>query len=281
MTKFRRRNSFGVKKRNQLVFTFTATTTIPSESVSLARVTPATGKTLDIDWGDGSAHTTVPSRSTEIHTHVYATAGTRQITISKAIDIVGISIRSPKFSNIKTAQLRYSDITYFWVASVDGIFNSFDMINWRPISFYIQSLKASSSGVLNTVHMSEWKIVNFSISSIPASCVFIPGGGLALADCTAIETMQIVGWWSSTTEMWDSLLWELYMLTCQKIETGGSLELTESTSRRPSGTFQGCVSCPVTANTPGLEILYELTSGGTCPVGYTHGWEKIFPEFGE
>lgn len=280
MTRLKRRNLFGVKKRNELVLTLTVTTTAASESVSISRMTPATGKTLDIDWGDGSAHTTVPSGSTAVQTHVYATAGTRQITISKAIDIVGINLSSPKFSNVKTSQLRYSEITYFMVSQVAGIFNSFDMINWRPTRFYIQGLKSSSSGVLNTAHMSGWTIVDFAISSIPYSCIFIPGGGFALANCTAVQSLQFMALGSSTTKMWDSLLWEIYLATCQKTESSGSLELSETTSRKPSGVFQGCVSCPVNANTPGLEILYELTSGGTCPTGFYAGWEEIYQDLG-
>jgi hypothetical protein len=73
----------------------TATTTGASQTVTLQRITP-TGGTCTVSWGDGGADSIIANGNTGTTTHVYAAAGSYNITISDPARITYLDLRDSK-----------------------------------------------------------------------------------------------------------------------------------------------------------------------------------------
>ncbi len=76
--------------------TLTATTA-GAGNVTIHRMTPATGTSLTIAWGDGST-TTVAAGNTASKVHTYAGAGTWWIRVTDARNIVQINLQDTQLS---------------------------------------------------------------------------------------------------------------------------------------------------------------------------------------
>ena len=128
--------------------TLTATTTAVNQTVTISRMTPATGASLTIVWGDGQA-TVVAAGDTGTKPHVYAAAGTYAISITDARSIVQIDVHDAKLSGLKSAELRDSVITYFNCyslgAATASVIASADMSAWRPAYWYLYSMPAGGT----------------------------------------------------------------------------------------------------------------------------------------
>lgn len=140
-------------------FHFTATTTAPSQLVSITRLTVNTPTV--IDWGDGSSET-LPANSSSAVTHTYSVAGTYQITVGNARYITHIKFDNAVFGNINTSELRKSLITYFWFNYVTkSVINSSDMVNWPLTYFHLSSMPSSGTYNISTSHLVNANISNF------------------------------------------------------------------------------------------------------------------------
>ena len=147
-------------------FHMTATTTGASETVSIARLTTYYNTT--IDWGDGSAPETLVANVTTARTHVYATAGTYPITVNHAHLITQLKIDNAKLGGIDTAELKYSVLTYFWVTLATGCtINSADMVNWRPMNWYLYSMPAGTYSI-SSADMVNWRPTFWWLYLMPA-----------------------------------------------------------------------------------------------------------------
>ena len=101
--------------------TLTATTTAPSQTVTLQRVTP-TGGTCVVSWGDGSADSTIANGNTGTTTHVYAAAGAWPIVISNASLMTYLDLRDEKLSwTVGPASPMPTGLTDLYLISLTGM----------------------------------------------------------------------------------------------------------------------------------------------------------------
>ena len=101
--------------------TLTATTTAPSQTVTLQRVTP-TGGTCVVSWGDGSADSTIANGNTGTTTHVYAAAGAWPIVISNASLMTYLDLRDEKLSwTVGPASPMPTGLTYLYLYNLAGL----------------------------------------------------------------------------------------------------------------------------------------------------------------
>lgn len=177
---------------NKDVASFYVTTT-GAQTLTLALLTVDTGKTLTINWGDG---TSTDYTGTGARTHDYAAAGTYKVNLLQPKTITYLTIGDAKvtinssdiksLSNIyslqinavKSTRFRSSDLInlrptifalYSFAAGADVTFNSVDVANWRPATFQLYSMPAGVLGTFNSSDISAWTPSNFALFSMPAN----------------------------------------------------------------------------------------------------------------
>ena len=150
--------------------TLTATTTGAAETVTIHRMTPATGKSLTIDWGDGNS-TVVAAGVTAAQANTYASAGTYNVRVTNALDIVQINLQDAKLSGLKSAELAGAAITYFVCYSITnttpGRFDSADVSAWTPTTFQMHSMPSGYAGTFDSADVSAWGPSSFNLSAMP------------------------------------------------------------------------------------------------------------------
>jgi hypothetical protein len=145
----------------------TASPTAPGETITLAMMTVISP--TRISWGDGTSQI-LTANSTAAVTHVYASAGTYPILVENARKITKIQLDSAKLGGMNTSDLRYSQITYFYVTLITGsAVNSRDMSAWRPTTFYLSSMGANYLGTFNSADVSAWRPTTFYLYSMGAN----------------------------------------------------------------------------------------------------------------
>ena len=146
-------------------FTFTATTTTPSESVQIDRLTTATDAFLY--WGDGTS-TLLVAGTTTARTHTYATAGTHQVRLADARIIQQIDMRNAKLGSLNTAQLRGAVLTYWYCTAITGsTIRSADMVAWRPTTWQLSSMPAGGTYAIASADMVAWRPTTGNCSPCP------------------------------------------------------------------------------------------------------------------
>jgi len=229
----------------------TATTTGAGETVTLHRITPATGTSLTIIWGDGTT-TSVAAGVTTAQAHVYAAAGTYAIRVVDARNIVQIDLHDSKLSGFNSADLSGSAIAYFICYSLGSAVasrvSSADMVSWTPTSWRLSFMPAGTLTVTSAANFNGWlRPIEFRFD-----------------DLTLNQTQV------------DAILWGLYGAFAGKTSTGGTLNLGGSggtANAAPSGTFQAASACPVSVATDGKEVAYELLND-SCGVSTKH-WATV------
>jgi hypothetical protein len=273
----------------------TATTTASSETVTIARLTSTSDFT--VLWGDGTS-STYAAGTDHAPSHVYATAGSYQVRVTRPDDLTQVWIRNAKLSGFNTADLRGADVSNFYCNNLGtaaaSTIDTADMVNWTGMNWYCYSLPSGSSITIDTADMVNWTGMSWGCYSLPSG-----------SDIT-IDTADMTGWtgayWRcyglptdasitvsadpfagfrscttlsfraglSTTDV-DKCLWGLYQAAITpRTGTAGTIDLGGSGDEAndpPSGTDQAATSCPVTASTPGREIRHELLNDG-CGEGF-------------
>ena len=192
--------------------TLTATTTGAGQTVTIHRMTPATGKSLTILWGDGNS-TVVAAGDTAAKSNVYAATGTYSITVTAARDIVQIDLHDSKLSGFKSSELAASAITYFTCyslgAAVASVVNSSHMSGWTPTFWYLHSMPAGNYAI-DSSHMSGWTPTQWYLYSMPAGNYAIDSSHMALwtptywylfsmpAGTYSIDSSHMSGWTPTT-----------------------------------------------------------------------------------
>lgn len=229
-------------------FTLTATTAEPGATVTIHRMTPAAGKSLEIAWGDGST-TIVAAGDTTVKSHVYAAAGTWAVHATDARDIVGIDLHDAQLSGVKSRELLESAVIYFVCyslgAAVASVIDSADMVGWTPTYWHLYSMPAAST---------TWTIAANNFAGFTTCTSF-------LANDNALTQAQI-----------NALLWGLYQASvAPRTIAGGTINV--GTNAAPSGVYQAAAACPVSVATPGKEVAHELSNDG-CAVGFNR-WTAV------
>jgi len=263
--------------RDKPALHLTATTTGAGETVTIHRVTPATGTTLTIIWGDGTT-TSVAAGVEAAQAHVYAAAGTYAIRVENARNIVQINLHDSKLSGFNSADLAGSAITYFSCytlgAAAASRVTTADMASWTPEYWRLSSMPAGGTYSIDSADMASWTPTNWYLYSMPAGTL------------TVTAAANFNGWIRPSEFRFDNLtlnqtqvdaiLWGLYGAFAGKTSTGGTLNLGgsgDTANAAPSGTFQAASACPVSVATDGKEVAYELLND-TCGVSTKH-WATV------
>ena len=145
---------------------FTATTTGASETVTITRLT--VNKPTPLLWGDGG-FTILPANSTMVITHVYASAGTYNVTLQNAAAVIELILDNAKLGGLNTRELRASRPTYFYVTLITAsTINSADMVAWRPAAWYLFSMPAGTYTIASA-DMVAWRPTAWWLSTMPAA----------------------------------------------------------------------------------------------------------------
>ena len=199
--------------------TLYATTTATSETVTISRMTPV-GQNITIYWGDGDSVVQAPG-DLAAESHVYAAAGTYQITVSPASAIQQIDVRDAKLSGLQSSQLAASPISQFVASALGGavanIINSADMAAWRPSDWRLYSMSAGNY-TINSADMAAWRPSQWHLYSMPA-------GGTYTIDSADMAAWRPSYWWlysmpaggtytidSADMAAWRPTQWYLYSM---------------------------------------------------------------------
>lgn len=227
------------RRRDTAVATYTVTTTgAATHTISSFGVSAATV----VDFGDGSDDTYT---GTATRTHNYAGAGTWTVTISTPENVTTFDIRDNKV-NLNSADIAtMSNVqTAVFTTLRSGTFDSADVSDWRPTTFWLYSMPASYTIVISATGFGTWTTTNnFEMQ----------GNGLLQAAVNAI-------------------LWQLYQASLTRTATSGTINV-DGTNAAPSGTFQAASACPVTAATDGKEVAYELLNDSCGAI--TNHWATV------
>jgi hypothetical protein len=288
--------------RDKPALHLTATTTGAGETVTIHRVTPATGTTLTIIWGDGTT-TSVAAGVEAAQAHVYAAAGTYAIRVENARNIVQINLHDSKLSGFNSADLAGSAITYFSCytlgAAAASRVTTADMASWTPEYWRLSSMPAGGTYSIDSADMASWTPTDWWLSSMPAGTYTVDSADMAswtptywylysmpAGTLTVTAAANFNGWIRPSEFRFDNLtlnqtqvdaiLWGLYGAFAGKTSTGGTLNLGgsgDTANAAPSGTFQAASACPVSVATDGKEVAYELLND-TCGVSTKH-WATV------
>jgi len=221
----------------------TATTTAPVEVVTIARLTVSSDSV--IIWGDGSSEVLVAGSTAAIN-HTYTVAGTYYIAVENATRITQLQLDSAKIGGLNTAELKYSQITYFLVTLITGsTIRSADMTAWRPGDWRLSSMPAGTYSI-SSADMTAWRPINWYLYSMPAGTYSISS-----ADMTAwrpgdwrLSTMPAGTYSISSADMvdWRPTIWQL--------------------SSMPAGTYS-ISSADMVAWRPAYWRLYSMPAAGS------------------
>ena len=144
--------------------TFLCTTTGASQTLTINSFGVSAETT--IDWGDGSSNAYT---GTALRTHVYASAGTYTVTILSAANVTTFDIRDSKVTlnsaDIKT--MIYVE-TFIALTLKAGTFDSADVADWRPTTFYLISMPSGYAGTFDSADVVDWRPAVFYLFSMPS-----------------------------------------------------------------------------------------------------------------
>ena len=168
--------------------TLTATTVSPSQTVTIQQLNLNVATV--ITWGDGGT-TNQPAGTATAVTHVYASAGTYNITVPSAQRITAIDLRDAKLGGLNTSQLRNAPVSYFYITAITGsTIRSADMAAWRPGYWYLYSMPTGTYSI-SSADMAAWTGITslnyYSMLTTPT----ISAGGLATQP--AMTTLNFSG----------------------------------------------------------------------------------------
>jgi len=191
----------------------TASPTAPGETITLARLT--VNSPTRISWGDGASQI-LPANNTSAVTHVYAASGTYRILVEDAKKITQINLDSAKLGGLNTADLRYSQITYFVVTVItSSIIRSSDMTAWRPTDWLLYSMPAGTYSI-SSADMTAWRPTYWLLYSMPAGTYSISSADMTawLPTNWVLSSMSSGTYSISSADMtaWLPTTWRLYSM---------------------------------------------------------------------
>ncbi len=158
-----------------------------------------------VDWGDASSDLYT---GTGTRTHDYAGAGTWTVTITDPLLVTTFDLRDSKcvvtsaglrvmanidvsfLHSIKAGLFNTADLVDWrpsyvywgsWVAGSAGTFDSADLVDWRPTTFYFTFMPSGYVATLDTADVADWRPTIFHVSYMPASVsVAVTPGSMSL-----------------------------------------------------------------------------------------------------
>ena len=254
---------------------FSVTTTAPAQTLSI-RVLDFSAPT-DVDWGDTISESFTGSA---MRSHTYANAGTYVVKIMQPENVIHFDLRDSKVTLFNSADIKsmvnmvtlytsslsnavslwnFSDLskwrptsfTLTGIGFLTGTLNSADIQDWAPNVF--MAVGASFNGQFDTAHLSSWNPRSVSLyGALNLSLTISPN---SIKNWRALDNLDLRTK-TLTQPQVDLILWEMYQIS--RTATGGAAYMGGTGNAAPSGTFQACQSPPVSATTPGKEIVYEL-----------------------
>jgi len=253
--------------------------------------------TTVVDWGDGQRDTYSGSA---VRTHSYAVAGTYKVSILSPANVTTFNNADNKVTLHSRNIKRMVNVTYFRVvaarggsfyssdvaswrpttfyllsmpAGYTGTFNSSDVASWRPTIFYLVLMPAGYAGTFNSSDVASWRPEHFLLYSMPTSTTLVvSNNSFTNFTTTAYFEMQNN---RLTTNQVDTILSDLYIASKSRTATGTGTEIDlRGNNQAPSGTFQACSTPPVSTNTPGKEIAYELKNDSLNVLPYQ--WANVY-----
>jgi len=143
---------------------FTVTTTAPNQTLTINSLGVSASTT--VDWGDGSTN---DYTGTAQRTHQYAAAGNYIVRFMQPELVTVFDIRDNKVTlNSADVKLCVNIQTAVFVALKAGTFNSADVSDWRPTTFYMYSMPTGYAGTFDSADVSDWRPTDFRLLSMPA-----------------------------------------------------------------------------------------------------------------
>jgi len=259
-----------------------AATTAGAGNVTLHRMTPAAGKSLTIDWGDGST-TVVAAGDVANQVHAYAGAGTWSIRVTDARNIVQMDLHDAQLSGLKSAELRQSVLTYFLCYLIGnatpGRFDSADVAGWTPTNFQLYSMPAGYAGTFNSADAAGWTPTTFYLYSMPAGYA----GTFDSADAAGwtptdfrlltmpagyagtFDSADVAGWTPTTFYLYSMPAG--YAGTFDSADVAGWTPTTFRLLTMPAGYAGTFNSADVAGWTPTTFWMYSMPAGYTITAG--------------
>ena len=229
----------------------TATTT-GAETLTLYKLTIATGKTVVVDWGDGNSNSYT---GTGQRTHAYAGAGTWTVKFTNRIDITEISFSDSKLSGvINGANPLPSGLTYLYLYT---IYNLIYNVNTNPLPSGLTYLSlnylSNLTWIINAAQ--PWPVGDPIVEIV--SCPNVTCTAWTRNNTQSIRAEN--GYNVTNVDAWVNAVWAN---KANFTYATPSLDLLGGSNAAPSGTFQAA-SPPTT----GKEKLYDLYYGNYTPAG--------------
>jgi hypothetical protein len=264
----------------------TATTTGASQTVTLQRITP-TGGTCTVSWGDGGADSIIANGNTGTTTHVYAAAGSYNITISDPARITYLDLRDSKLGCAAGEIGALTKLTYLHLYNVANVTVGAGEIGalTKLTYLYLYSVAnvtvgAGEIGALTDLtYLSLDSVANVTVGTGEIGALTklaylylynVAGVTTQRADfATLLKLISLTYQNSLSGPQVDAILAGLYDGFPTRTGTNGTVSIA-TTNAAPSGTYQAASECPPT---DGKEIAYELLND-TCDVSAKH-WAVV------
>jgi len=212
-----------------------------ADTVRINRLRSSEAFTLD--WGDGTVTNLAAATNYDLQ-HTYAGAGSYTIQVSNPDSLTQVWIYSQtKLGGIKSAELT---------------FDSADVSDWRPTSFYLHTMPTGYAGTFDSADVSDWRPTSFYLYTMPTGTYsFTISANSFQHWATGLRLFYMHNNSLSTAQV-DLILWELYQAATSPRTASGGTILLHGSNDSATGTFQASTDDPVTAATDGAEVAYEL-----------------------
>ena len=280
-------------------FVLTATTTAPSQTVTLQRITP-TGSAIKVYWGDGS-NSTIASGNTVTTNHVYTSAAAYTVRIEQPRWITYLDLRDAKLSGTinQTTNNMPTGLTTLYLQSLSGL--TWTVNGDMPTGLTTLSLQ-SLSGLTWTVSGDMPTGLTYLSLNNLTGLTWTVGGDMPTGLTTLyLNTLSGLTWTINGTNSWPTGATTATVLTCVNVTVSAwtdnairivrfenawsqanvdacvnafwankanftyatpSLDILGGSNAAPSGTYQAA-SPPTT----GKEKIYDLVNGNYTPAG--------------
>jgi hypothetical protein len=258
-------------------FTFTVTTT-GAQTLTLAGMTVAAGKSVVVDWGDTNTNTYTAGAGAR--THAYAGAGTYTVKITKRRDVTLLNLGDAKITSlvINSTNPLPTGLTSLTLSALAGFtYNA----NTNPLptgltSLYLYSIAGLTynantnplptgltSLTLSALAGLTWDINNSQKWPVGATTVTVLACNNVTCSAWTNNAVHSIQWESScNAAKVDSILLAIWTNKANFTFATPTLDLLGGSNAAPNGTYQAA-SPPTT----GKEYAYDLVNGSYTPAG--------------
>ena len=228
-------------------FTLTCTTTGAGQTLTLQGLTVASGKTVRVDWGDGTYNDYTGGGA---RTHVYDVAGAYSVCMSKSVDITALDLRDTKLSGtISATNPMPTGLTSLALNSLSGLTWTVGASAPMPASLTTLSLNSLSGLTWIITTGNQWPTGATAMTVIGCPAVTV-----TTWTNNSIRTIQAENAYSQANV--NAFLYAILANKANFTYATPALDLLGGSNAAPSGTYQA--ADPVTS---GKEAAYALVNG--------------------